>query len=181
MKKLKHGFYLFLMSFINLLICPSWRATILRICGAKIGVNVRIHSINLFNLENGFRNLVIGDDAYIGPACRIDLAGRVKINRGAVLSSGTCIMTHNDPGSYHNSPLCRIYPPNKMPVEISEYAWIGVNSVILAGSKIGKCTVVGSMSLVCGCLEDWSVYVGIPVRKIKTIQVKLPQLEMAKN
>lgn len=171
MKKIKHGFYLLVVLLLKCIIHPVWRAKILKIMGAKVGQNVRVNSINLFNLENGFRNLIINDDVYIGPECRFDLSNTIKIGRGAVLSSGTCILTHNDPGSYHNSPLCKVYPPTKQVVEIGEFAWIGINAVILAGSRVGDYTIVGALSLVRSYLEDSAVYAGIPAKKIRDINV----------
>ena len=44
---------------------------------------------------------------------------------------------------------------------------IGACSVIFPNITIGEGTAVGAMSLVNKSLEDWKIYVGIPVRFIK--------------
>jgi len=55
---------------------------------------------------------------------------------------------------------------------IGKNCTIGTNSVIMSGVEIGDNTIVGAMSLVPKNkkLDANSVYVGIPVRKVKTIK-----------
>ncbi len=52
-------------------------------------------------------------------------------------------------------------------VEVGENSFIGANSVIKQGVKIGKNVVVGAGTVVIKDLEDNSVYVGNPAKKIK--------------
>ena len=54
-------------------------------------------------------------------------------------------------------------------VTIGDYCGVGTNSVIMPGNNIPEGTVIGGMSWVPSYsnLEPWSVYAGIPVKKIK--------------
>jgi len=168
-KSLKIGFFMLIEKILRIVINPYWRASLLRVCGATIGKNVRVYEVVLFNLGKGFNNLHIGDDVYIAPGCRLDLEGRIFIGKGATLSPGVSIISHSDPGSTHNSPLCSYFKPMVEDVNIGEYCWIGCNSVILAGSKIGEQAVVGACSLVKGVLMPKCVYFGTVAKKIREL------------
>lgn len=51
-------------------------------------------------------------------------------------------------------------------IEIMENCFIGANSTILFGVRIGPNTIVGGGSLVCSNLESNAVYAGVPAKKI---------------
>ena len=61
-------------------------------------------------------------------------------------------------------------------VHIGKYSILGANTVILPGVTINEGTTVGAMSLCNKDLEAWSVYVGIPARKIKNRDKKIVDL-----
>jgi len=153
--------------FFRMTVSPYLRSGLLKLFGAKIGKNVRIYEVQLFNLEKGFSNLIVRDDVHIGMGCRLDLSAAIKIEKGVTLSPGVTILTHSDPGSHHNSPICQAYPPYEKDVQIFEHTWIGANTTILAGSVIQEKSVVGAGSLVKGKIGPDSVYAGSPAKKIK--------------
>ncbi|WP_159074649.1 acyltransferase [Pseudothauera hydrothermalis] len=166
---MKKAFYMFIELILRVVISPYFRASVLRIFGAKIGRNVRIYEIKLINLDSGFSNLEVGSDVHIGTGCCIDLKARVNIGDGTVISPNVTILTHSDPGSYHGSPICNFFPPFEAEVLIKEHCWIGANSTILAGSVINAKAVVGACSLVRGKLDGDSLYIGVPVKKVKSL------------
>ncbi len=53
---------------------------------------------------------------------------------------------------------------------IEDEVWIGANVVILPGVHIGRCCVVGAGSVVNHDTEPYSVYVGVPARKIRDLK-----------
>ena len=55
-------------------------------------------------------------------------------------------------------------------VEIGNNVFIGARTTILPGSVIGDNCIVGSGSVVRGCLEKNSIYAGNPCKKIGTIE-----------
>lgn len=169
--QLKKAWFMLLELGLRNIIHPVWRARLLAWCGATVGKNVRIYEIQLFNLENGFKNLKIADDVHIGSGCRLDLQGEIYLGQGVTLSPGVTILTHSDPGSAHHSPLCEIYQPIIAAVHIEAYCWIGCNTTVLAGSHIQEQTVVGACSLVRGKLQSHHLYAGIPARLIKQLKL----------
>ena len=171
MLKLKIGIFLLIEKLLRFCVHPHLRAHILKFLGATVGRNVRIYEITLINLNNGFRNLIIEDDVHIGTDCLIDLAGRVYLHKGATLSPQVTIITHSDPGSKHNSPLAKIYPPETGNVEIGEYTWLGAGVTVLKGVKIGCRSVVGAGSIVNKDIPPNVVAVGMPARVIRHLEL----------
>ena len=169
MDRLKHAIYLFFEKLLHWCICPYLRAKIIKLLGGHIGNNVRIYEISLFNLNNGFRNLLIEDDVHIGPGTLIDLSDKVIIRRGAVISPRVTILTHQDPGTYHNSPMCKLYPRKEAPIEIGKYTWVGVSSTILLGVTIGEQSVIGANSLVNRDIPKKVLSLGNPIRVVKKL------------
>jgi lipopolysaccharide O-acetyltransferase len=53
------------------------------------------------------------------------------------------------------------------PVIIEENVWIGESVSILAGSHIGKCSIIGSNSVVSGNIPAYTIAVGVPAKPIK--------------
>ena len=52
-------------------------------------------------------------------------------------------------------------------IEIGDDCWIGLNAIILSGSKIGKGCVIGAGSVVRGEFEPYSVIIGNPAIQVK--------------
>lgn len=53
---------------------------------------------------------------------------------------------------------------------VEDEVWIGANCVIFPGVRLGKCSVIGSGSVVRRDTEPYKVYVGVPAKKIKDIR-----------
>lgn len=150
------------ISFFKALPTQRLRVWYMRKLGAQIGSNTRIHSVDFMNAESGFKNLVIGSDCYIGPGVLIDLAGMIQILDGAVISVRTILLSHDDPGASHNSPLCKYFPPSKQATSLGRHCWLGAGSIVLAGSQIGEQCVVAAGSVTKGELQPLSLYAGQP-------------------
>jgi acetyltransferase-like isoleucine patch superfamily enzyme len=171
--RIRHAIFLIVEKFLRWCISPRLRARLLAMLGAKVGRNVRVSECQFINLGRGFSNLTLGDDVYIGPGCLIDLEGNVVLARGVTLSPRVSIITHNDPGSFHGSPLTRDFPKTVGAVRIGEYSWVGTGCVVLSGVEIGDRAVVGAMALVKGSLCAAAVHAGIPARKIRPIVIAI--------
>lgn len=168
--RFKKVFYMLVEMLLGLCLHPAFRAKVLRVFGANIGSNVRIYDIHLFNLSNGFSNLTVCDDVFIGDCCKLDLEGPIYIGQGSALSVGVTVITHSDPGSFHGSSICREYPPFKKEVKIGSNCWLGANSTFLPGSIVGDEVVVGACSLVIGELCSGNVYCGVPTKLQKKMK-----------
>jgi acetyltransferase-like isoleucine patch superfamily enzyme len=60
-------------------------------------------------------------------------------------------------------------------VVINNYSIIGANTIILPGVQILEGVAVGALSLVNKSLDEWSVYAGVPAKKIKVRSRQLLQ------
>lgn len=169
--QVKHALFLLAEKLLTWCISPYLRARLLRLLGASIGRNVRIYEARFFNLADGFRNLHLADDVHVGPGCLIDLTDAVNVGEGAVISPGVTILTHADPGSHHDAPLARAFPPRQAPCTVGASAWIGANAVLLCGADIGGLAVVGANSLVSGAVPARTVVAGSPARHVRNIDI----------
>lgn len=167
LNKIIQGLWLIVEKILHWCISPYLRAFLLRLLGAKIGANVRVYEVKFFNLKCGFKNLLIEDDVHIGTDALIDLSEKVVIRKGATISPRVTLLTHIDPGSFHHNPLCKIYSPQSMPIEIGRYAWLGTSAIIMLGVKIGEKAVIGANSVVNSDIPPNSLSFGIPAKVIK--------------
>lgn len=55
-------------------------------------------------------------------------------------------------------------------IVIDDNVWIGANVTILPGIRIGKCSVIGAGSVVTKDIEPYSIYAGIPAKKIRDLE-----------
>ncbi len=53
---------------------------------------------------------------------------------------------------------------------VEDNVWIGAGATILPGVTIGECSVIGASSLVIDDVESYSVYAGIPAKKIRDLR-----------
>ena len=162
---------IFLEKMLTFVIIPQLRVALLRVFGAKIGNNVRLHEIRLFNLQNGFSHLVIEDDVHIGPGTRIDLFRTVIIKKNTVISPECLLLTHTDMGEYHNSPLSQLYPSIATELTIGNSCFLGSRAIILAGSNLGTGTLVATGSVVRTPFEGRVMIAGSPAKIIKCIEL----------
>jgi len=90
-------------------------------------------------------NVVVGGRAIVGDNCHI--------GAGTVLAGV-------------------VEPPSADPVIVEDNVLTGANVVVLEGVKIGKGSVIAAGSVVIENVEPNSVMVGVPARKIKTVDEK---------
>ncbi|MHA6204399.1 acyltransferase [Dyella soli] len=169
--QIRHGIFLIIEKLLRWCIHPKLRGRLLALFGAQIGRNVRVSECQFINLRQGFSNLDLGDDVFIGPGCLIDLEGRVILGRGVTLAPRVQVITHSDPGERHASPLANHFPKTTYTVRIGSYSWIGAGATIMSGASIGDFVVVGAMTLVITNLDSGAVYVGVPARKTRLLDL----------
>lgn len=54
---------------------------------------------------------------------------------------------------------------------VEDEVWIGASVTILHNVKIGRCSVIGSGSVVTKDVEPYSIYAGVPARKIRDMSL----------
>lgn len=148
---------------------PYLRARLLGLAGATVGRNVRVHAIRLVNLESGFTNLRIDDDAHVGTECLIDLSDAVHIGRGAVLAPRVMVLTHQDAGRHHGSLVAEVIGTRLEPTTIGPGAFVGAGATVLCGVHVGHHAVVGAGAVVIADVPPGRSVVGLPA----TVQADL--------
>ena len=116
--------------------------------------NIHFHPDDLNNFQN-FGNYYQASD------------GHIYIGYGTWIAPNVGIITQN-----HDISNLNVHVPSK-DVILGDYCWIGMNSVILPGVKLGSHTVVGAGSVVTKSFEEgYCVVVGNPARIIRKISVE---------
>ncbi|WP_158705088.1 acyltransferase [Salinibacter altiplanensis] len=153
---------------------PHLSIDLLRAFGAEVGAGTTIkRSLRLDNVfQDGnstgdFRHIEIGSNCYIGDGVYFDLANRIVLRDGAILSGQVSVITHAD---CNRSPyLAERFPRRSAPVRIEEGTWIGFGTTLLAGTTIEKNSVVAAESLVSKDIDSHSVYAGTPACKVRSL------------
>ncbi|MBX3114294.1 MAG: WcaF family extracellular polysaccharide biosynthesis acetyltransferase [Fimbriimonadaceae bacterium] len=136
----------------------GWRNALLRLFGAKVGANVKIHNTVkiLYPWE-----LEIGDGSWIGWDVDVYNYARVKIGRMSVVSQYTylCTGTHDfeDP----------TFPLTFQPITIGDQAWVAAKCFVAPGVIIGDGTIIASASVVTKDMPEWQICAGNPCKPIK--------------
>lgn len=65
----------------------------------------------------------------------------------------------------------------KAAIRICRHSIVGTSSIILPGVTLSEGTAIGAMSMVTKSTEPWSIYFGIPAKKIKDRRRDLLELE----
>lgn len=55
-------------------------------------------------------------------------------------------------------------------IYIEDEVWLGANVTILPGIRVGTCSVIGAGSVVVDDVEPYSIYAGVPAKKIRSLQ-----------
>ena len=143
----------------------------------EIGDNSRIDD---FCIISG--NVKIGRNVHIAAFCLV--AGSeegIILEDFSTLAYGVKVFTRSD--DYSGETLTNVtFPdelrnPIKKPVKICKHSIIGTGSVVFPGVVVAEGTAIGAMSLIRESTEPWSIYVGIPARKIKDRKKDLLLLE----
>jgi acetyltransferase-like isoleucine patch superfamily enzyme len=98
-----------------------------------------------------------------------------------VLSSSVCVYAVSD--GYSGESLTNPMIPkeykslNTGKVILRKHVIIGSTSIILPGVEIKEGTAVGAFTQVNKSLDEWSVYVGIPARKVNERSKRILELE----
>jgi putative colanic acid biosynthesis acetyltransferase WcaF len=135
-----------------------WRAALLRLFGARLGPHCHIYPrVRIWapwNLECA-DTVAIGDDAIVYNPALVRLGSHTIVSEQAFL----CGATHD----YDNPSFPMIWAP----IVVERYAWICARASIQMGVTIGEGTVLGLGAVATEDLEPWTVYAGIPARRIK--------------
>lgn len=164
-----------------------------------LGINVKISDkASIYNPEL----MSIGDHVRIDDFCVI--SGKVTLGRNvhiaifcnvaggemgitledfSGLAYGCHVFTQSD--DYSGKTLTNPTVPDKykheskLAVVVKRHSIVGTCSVIFPGVTLQEGTSIGAMSMVTRSTEAWSVYFGIPAKRLKARSRELLELEQA--
>jgi acetyltransferase-like isoleucine patch superfamily enzyme len=142
------------------------RVDVRRPSGITIGARVEIENDTYLKLVTDESRLTVGDYAFIGRGCELDIANSITIGAHVLLAPNVFITDHahnHAPGRRHDEQGIR-----SAPVVIGDDAWIGTRAVILAGVTVGAGAIVGAGAVVTKNVEPNAIVAGVPARKIGT-------------
>lgn len=131
---------------------------LLRLYGAKVGKGVVIKP--RVNIKYPWL-LEIGDHSWIGEAVWIDNLAKVEIGSHVCLSQGAMLLTGN-----HNYKKAS-FDLQIAPIFIEEGAWLGAQSTVCPGVKVGSHAVLAVGSIATKNLAPYTVYQGNPALAIR--------------
>ncbi len=139
--------------------------------GFSAGRGLRIDALGGDRTE-GFL-IRVGADVRLNDYVHIGAVESISIGNRVLIASKVFITDH-DHGAYgkggiHSDPRV---PPNdrklsSAPVVIEDDVWLGEFVSVLAGARIGRGSIIGTMSTVTGEIPPYSIAVGSPARVIK--------------
>lgn len=109
----------------------------------------------------------VGDRCFLGRGCEFNISAGIEIGPDTLVASG-CRFIDHDHGFRERSVLIGRQPPVTGPIVIGPDVWLGVNVVVLRGTRIGRGSVVAAGSVVRGEIPDFEVWGGVPARRLKT-------------
>jgi len=151
---------LLLWYIINTIIVNSYilpisfiKVFILRLFGAKIGINVNIKP--KVNIKYPWR-LTVGDNVWIGEKVWIDNLDKVIIGSNSCLSQGSMLLCGN-----HNYKK-KSFDLITAKIIIEDGVWIGARSIVCPGIICKSHAVLTTGSVATKNMDEYSVYSGNP-------------------
>lgn len=116
--------------------------------------------------------LIIGNRVHIGAYAMIIAANEIRIGNNVLLSERVTILDHVH--DYADATKAVIDQPivSKGKIIIEDDCFIGINSVIIGGVKIGKHAVIGANSVVTNDVPSYTVVTCSPAKVIKRYDKK---------
>lgn len=158
------------LQIVNLIFCllPLTRAfrlkaQLLKFAGIKCNLSARIiSSARIVTL-----NVSIGEDTFIGHQVLISgsIQNKIQIGKNVDLAPRVCIISGSheiDMIGEHSAGV-----GSGGDVIIEDGVWIGANSTILPGVRIGKKAVIGAGSIVTKNIPPFCIAIGNPCKPVK--------------
>lgn len=145
----------------------------------SIGNNVRIDDFVTLSAFTGY--IHIGNFVYIARGCHLSGTMGIVLNDFCTLAANNIIYSASD--DYSGEFLTGQTLPKEYikylggEVNLGKHVIIGSSVTILGPCKIGEGCSIGAKSLVLKDLDEWGIYVGMPVKRLKDRKKTLLELE----
>ena len=145
----------------------------------RCGDHVRVDDFCV--LSAGAGGIALGDYVHLAVYCSLMGAGRIELADFSGLSSRVAVYSSND--DYSGAMLTNPTVPAEFsgvthaPVFLGKHAIVGAGSVILPGVTLHEGAAVGALSLVRRDCEAFTIYMGVPAKRIARRKRDLLELE----
>lgn len=142
-------------------VAHAWRACLLRCFGAKLGSHCRFYPASRVWAPWNLRcedTVIVADGAELYNPAPMFLGSHAIVSQGAYL----CGATHD----YNDQK----FPVVSFPMRLGRYAWVAARASVSPGVNLGEGAILGLASVATKDLEPWSIYAGVPARKMKDRQ-----------
>ena len=139
-----------------------------------IGDNVTLHGVATFVAGKVYDDpvLTIGNNSHLGYQMGISVGTKITIGDNVLIANRVSLIGY-DP--HPIDPILRAHnsPPDKSgcgDIIIEDYAWIGMNSLILKNVTVGKASIVAAGSIVTKDVPPYSIVAGNPAVVVKSLE-----------
>lgn len=131
------------------------RVQVVRALGAKVGTGVRIrHGAML----KGCKNIVIGDNVYIGEnTSLVAYGGKVRIGNDVLIADCVYVSSRNHRFRCRDVPI-HAQGYKNADVLIEDDVWLAHGVVVLSGSEIRKGCIIGALLVAPKDTSSYTVY-----------------------
>lgn len=116
---------------------------------------------SIYNSSLVFGKVRVGKNCWIGPHTIIDGSGGLTIGDNCTISAGVQIYSHDNVKQTLSSGKL---PIERLPVSIGNNVYIGPNTIVSKGVKIGNFCVIGANSFLKSTISDNAIAMGQPAK-----------------
>ncbi|GHT50816.1 hypothetical protein FACS189440_18890 [Bacteroidia bacterium] len=111
------------------------------------------------------KDFTAGAYSYVGPYCSI--YPKVCIGNYTMIADHVTIVGGDHNYTKAGTPIIFSGRNILLPTIIGNDVWVGCNSTIMTGVKIGDGAIIAAGSVVTKDVEEYAIYGGVPAKKIK--------------
>lgn len=113
------------------------------------------------------KNITIGKNVFINACCHFQDQGGITLGDGCLIGHNVVFATLNH--GFAPADRASLYPA---PIVLGKNVWIGSNSTLLQGIRIGDNAVIGAGSVVTKDVPANTIVGGVPARILRQIDTE---------
>ncbi len=130
-----------------------------------VGAGAVIDAFVKIKPAGGGGEVAIGPGAVINSGCVLYSGNGIRIGANVLIAANCTLAPVDHEFADPDRPIrAQGFRPSRGGIEIGDDVWIGANTVLLDGARIGAGSVVGAGSLVRGELPAFCIAHGVPAR-----------------